>query len=181
MQSGLWSKRLIESYTGELSGLQATLDEVERNKKALEGRLKEATSSDQSEQHSERLKEFATRQEQLEKTLKEKMDIIATLKAENNDLNRNYGEIVEKMEESIRIKESISQMDISLTDSVKKSKKTIAQSGSPIKINPGVANPNFLDSDEEEDSFCTPDHTVHKPKQSIMALTLTPSKCGLKA
>ena len=174
------SKRLIESYTHELSELQTTLEKVEKDKLALEGRLKEATSSDQSED-SERLKEYANRQKQLEKDLHDKSLMIDNLKSENNDLHTKYGELVEKMEESIQIKQSISAMDVSLTESVKKAERKInKQFGSPIKMQPGVANPAFYESSEDEDSFCTPEHTVHKPKQSLMAMTLTPAKIGLR-
>ena len=105
------------------------------------------------------------------------------MKEENEELQKKYSELNDQMDESLKIKEEISMMDISLTNSVKKNKQKFSKTiVSPIQT--AVNNPAFL-SDSDDEEFQSFDKTMQKPKQSrspfsLNALLLTPAKIGLQ-
>ena len=175
------SRRLTGSYEIDQEELQDTLNKVEQEKAELEGRLKEI--SDQGGVAPEsKIAELNAQQEQLVSDLQKKAIVIDQLKQENEELQQKFAKLNNAMNESLEIKQSASAMDISLTNSVKKSQRKFSKiSTSPIVGE--LLNPGFIsDSEDESDDFKTPDRTLAKPKStSIAAMTLTPSKIGLKA
>ena len=177
-----YSRRLISGYENDLSQMQNTLEQVEKENKDLEKQLKEASSS-QSQENSERLTENAARQEQLEKSLQEKLAVIENMKKEKSLLEEQFSKLNNEMSQSLAMKESISAMDISLTNSVKKNnkqlEKNLKQSGSPLKF--ALNNASFMDDSDDEEEFGTPERTMAKnTMNSITAMTFsTPQKLGL--
>ena len=170
---------LLRSYQEELTQVQQTLDKVETEKSALQGRLEEATSSETYTEETRRLEEYADRQKELENSLQFKSEIIEKMKEEHMQLQQKFSDLVHKMDESLKIKESVSAMDISLTDSVKKNMAKFSRDGlSPIKS--GLNNPAYESDTDDDDEFHSAERTVRKPTRSIAAMTLTPNKIGLK-
>ena len=170
---------LMASYQDEITQLQQTLGQVESEKSALQGRLEEATSSETYTEETKRLEEYADRQKELENSLQYKSEVIQKMKEEHMHLQQKFSDLITKMGESLKIKESVSAMDISLTDSVKKNMAKFSKDDlSPIKS--GLNNPAFLSDTDEEDEFHSAERTMKKPTRSIAAMTLTPNKIGLK-
>ena len=182
------SRSLIKSLENEAEDSMEELRRVEALKKDLEGRLKDAQSSGQAnilEEKDPGLKpeEYDDRLKELEQQLDTKNSTIHKLKTENEDWMKRYSDLNDKMDESLRLKDEIDQMDISLTASVKKQQQKMKNMVSPIS---SIVNPCFVSDSDEDEEFQSCEKTIQKPLQhksnfSLAALTLTPQKIGLKA
>ena len=190
------SKRLISGYEEDITDMQEKLNRLDAERLTLAQEVKRAT--DQSAELVEENQRLAgeLQQKELQQQYEEKMahcneiqdsiektkSLMENVKKEREDAQGKLSDLAEAMEVSLQIKEGATEADIQLTDSVKKNKKKLgkAVAGSPILAN--FSSAWLDDSEEDSGEYGTPDKTFKKTESvhSLAAMTLTPSKIGLK-
>ena len=185
------SKRLISGYEEDITDMGVKLDALEAQKVELLRRISDIESqsnviSEDNKKLREQLTQNAVELDAKKKEAEEYMRLKEELKIkkqeESESMKNKLNQLSEKMEISLQVKEDLHEADIKLTDSVKKHRKDFGKlSLSPIAM--GVHNQSYLsDTEEDSDTFGTPCKTINKGNTShIAAMTLTPSKIGLKA
>ena len=192
------SKRLISGYEEDITSMQEKLTKLDAERLTLAQEVKLATEksadlveenqrlsgqlqqTELQQQYEEKLAHCNEIQDSIEKT----KSLMENVKKEREDAQGKLSDLAEAMEISLQVKEGATEADIQLTDSVKKNKKQIgkALAGSPI-----LADLNnsawFEDSEEDSGDYGTPEKTLKKTESvhSLAAMTLTPSKIGLKS
>ena len=181
------AKERIAEYESEMDTLHGKIETLEMEKKKLEDRVKNAASStggepEISEEAQRTIAATLDKLKSVKVSLAEKSLLCESLKKERDELQEKLSELTDRMDESLRIKEEASRMDISLSEHVAKNNEDMAKSFiSPI--NRGIVNQSFDQSyDSDDDQFFSPsDKTLHKKNKPTLAqMTLTPNKIGLR-
>ena len=181
------ARNRIQEYETEITTLHMKIETLEIEKKNLEESAKNTARSagvenEISEEAKSALNAKLDELESIKKKLAEKSQLCESIKNERDRLQEKLSELTDRMDESLRIKEEASRMDISLSENITKNNEDMAKSFmSPIK--PGIANPSFdqtLESDDEQ-FFSPNEKTLHKKtKPTLAQMTLTPNKIGLQ-
>ena len=161
------SKELQKLQQSELQEMSDNLDKLENQK-----------SSADPDSEKEKIAQLEAVINEQKALLQVKSGKIDELVREAKILEDERTRYREKLSNDLIMKNELSEMEVDLKNSCKKSRSMIKQNISPVRLH--------IDDTEDEESFSSAQNTLHniskvKYSNHMMAMTLTPSKVGLKA
>ena len=160
------SRELQKLQQSELQEMSDNLDRLENQK-----------SSADPESEKEKI-------EQLEAVINEQKALLQVKSGKIDELVREAKifedektRFREKLSQDLILKSELSEMEVDFMNSCKKSRSMVTRNISPVRLH--------IEDTEDEESFSSAQNTLNKtsvkPSNYMMAMTLTPSKVGLKA
>ena len=160
------SRELQKLQQSELQEMSDNLDRLENQK-----------SSADPESEKEKIEQLEAVINEQKALLQVKSGKIDELVREAKILEDEKTRFREKLSQHLILKSELSEMEVDFMNSCKKSRSMVTRNISPVRLH--------IEDTEDEESFSSAQNTLNKtsvkPSNYMMAMTLTPSKVGLKA
>ena len=160
------SRELQKLQQSELQEMSDNLDRLENQK-----------SSADPESEKEKIEQLEAVINEQKALLQVKSGKIDELVREAKILEDEKTRFREKLSQDLILKSELSEMEVDFMNSCKKSRSMVTRNISPVRLH--------IEDTEDEESFSSAQNTLNKtsikPSNYMMAMTLTPSKVGLKA